>query len=100
MSKKYRNPNRAGFMAHVDTIRNAEHDVDRLLAAARLQRIESGKRPISPGLRIAAMFAIVAVMCTAFVLIRDCKGAEIIYLFMGVGGIGAICAALFAGHGE
>lgn len=98
MSKKHQNPNRAGFLNRVEDIRHAEKDVDRLLDAARLQRIESGKRPISPALRIAAMLAIVAVMCVVFVLIRDSDGAEIIYLFMGIIGIGAICTVLFAGH--
>jgi len=51
MSRKPRNPNRAGFLNRVEDIRHMETDVDKLLADARLQRIESGKRPISPFLR-------------------------------------------------
>lgn len=99
MSRKHHNPNRAGFLNRVEDIRHAEKDVDRLLDAARLQRIESGKRPISPALRIAAMLAIVAVMCVVFVLVSKDDFAPMIYLFVGGGGIGAICACLFAGQG-
>ena len=67
MSKKTKNPNRAGFLAHVDTIRNAENDVDKVLSAARLQRIESGRKPVSPA-TIAVIIAIALIMCTALVL--------------------------------
>ena len=99
MSKKHICPDRQGFLNRVEDIKHMESDVDKLLEAARLQRIESGRKPsVTPIMRIFAMLCIVAVMCVIFALIHDKKGAEFIYLLVGVGGIGAICAALFLGH--
>ncbi|MCL1829043.1 MAG: hypothetical protein FWG32_06060 [Oscillospiraceae bacterium] len=63
---------------------------------------EKPERPsaISPLLRIVAMIMIAAVICTAFVLVRGDRAAGLIYLFISVGGIGAICAVLFCGHDD
>jgi hypothetical protein len=101
MSKRNRNPNRQGFLNHVDTIRNAESDVDKLLDAARLQRIESGKRPVSTMLRIMAIIAIIAIVgLVAYIDMTASARPGAMTMLIGMGGIGAICAALFCGHGE
>ena len=97
-----KNPNRQGFLNRVEDIRHAEADVDKLLDAARLKRIESGNRRISPLLRVYAMLLIAAVI--GFVLWIDFAsqaGTEgFLSLFTVLPGIGVICAALFCGHGE
>lgn len=59
-----KNPNREGYLAHVEDMKHMENDVDKLLDAARLKRIERGGSYIHPG-RIA--IAIVAMVCIAVV---------------------------------
>lgn len=52
MSRKQKNPNRQGFLNRVEDIRTAERDVDKLLDAARLKRIENGAQPLTAKQRI------------------------------------------------
>lgn len=99
MSKKNRNPNRQGFMNRVEDIRTAENDVDKVLQAARLKRIESGKGAISAGkvaLVIAAIVCLTAIVCIAVYmdLSRGTKNTGFISFLVGGGGIIGIVVAI------
>ena len=94
-----RDANRQGFLNRVEDIRHAEKDVDRLLDAARLKRIESGKQAVPISLKICAILAIVAIMITIFLLAGE-KERFPIFMMGSIFGIGGICLILFAGHGE
>ena len=94
-AKETNDTTRQSYLEHVKTIESMESDVDKLLSAARLSRVESGKNQINTTLRIAAMLAISAVLCVIFILMGDSKSAEFVYMILGSGGIVAICGALF-----
>jgi hypothetical protein len=65
---------------------------------AREKRSARRSNRITPGMRITAMLAIVTIVCVIFTLVRDDSSAGLIYMFVGGGGIGAVCLTLFAGH--
>jgi len=69
MSKK-KNPNRQGFMNHVNTIRHIEADKDAFLRASRLERHESRREPLKPSdiIKIAVIFAVALVFCATLVI--------------------------------
>jgi len=93
------NTNREGFLAHVEDISRMESDVDKLLEAARLQRIESGKRRISPAMRIAAMAMIAAIVGAVMYFDFTMSDRPGMSMFIGMIGLAGIAAALFAGNG-
>lgn len=68
MSKK--NPNRQGFVNHVDTIKHIEADKDTFLRAARLERHESKREPLKASdiIKICLIFAIAIVLCAILVI--------------------------------
>ena len=68
--RKPKNPNRQGFMNHVNTIKNIESDKDTFLEAARLERHESRREPLKPSdiIKIIAILGAAAVLCTALAL--------------------------------
>ena len=65
-----KNPNRVGFMNHVDSIRHMESDKDTFLKAARLDRHESKREPLKAAdmFKLAAIIGIAAISCTALIL--------------------------------
>ena len=70
MSKKHRDPNRAGFLNTVDSIRRAENDVDLVLKARRLKRHESHREPLTATdiTKLALILGFMLICCTALVL--------------------------------
>ena len=65
--RKNCNPNMQGFINRVEDIREAENDVDEVLKAARLKRVEDGRKPVNP-LALAAIGGATVIFCTALVL--------------------------------
>jgi len=99
MSRKNENPNRQGFMNHVDTIKHIEADKDEFLKASRLERYESRREPLraSDLIKIAVIIAAAVILCTALVL--GYMSGHFIPALIGVGFIafigimmGAMCA--------
>ena len=70
MKKRTRNPNRQGFMNHVNTIRRIEADKDAFLKAARLERHESHSQPLTAKQKIilCVILAVAAVCCVVLAL--------------------------------
>lgn len=70
MSKKNTNPNRQGFMSHVDTIKHIEADKDTFLKASRLERHESRREPLKASdlIKIAVIIGASIILCTVLVL--------------------------------
>lgn len=97
MSKKNRNPNRQGFLNTVDTIKNAENDVDKVLQAARLKRHESSREPLKPSdiIKLCAIFATALVFC--IVLVIGYLSGHFVPALLGVGAISFIGMMVIAG---
>ena len=87
MSKKTKNPNRTGFLNRVEDMRQVENDVDKVLQAARLKRIESTREPLSARdiIKICAILAAALVFCT--VLVLGWLSGNFVSALLGVGGM-------------
>ena len=85
MSRKNRNPNRQGFMNHVDTIRHIEADKDEFLKASRLERHESRREPLKPSdiIKICVIFAVALVLCA--VLFIGYLSGHFVPALLGIG---------------
>lgn len=96
MSRKKRNPDRQGFLNHVETIKNAERDVDKLLDAARLERHESKREPLKASdiIKICAIFAVAVVLCTALVI--GYMSGHFIPALIGIGFVALVGGAFAA----
>lgn len=93
---KYKNQNRAGFMAHVDTIRNIEADKDAFLRAARLERHESHREPLKPSdiIKVCGILAAALILCT--VLVLGYMSGHFVPALLGVGSIGFVGGCIIA----
>lgn len=91
MSKKNRNPNRAGFLNTVDAIRTAENDVDKILQAARLERHESHREPLKPRHIVAIIVAICVLFMFCTILVIGFLAGNFFGGLLGAGAL-AICA--------
>ena len=67
MSKKYENPTRDAFLAHIKSVESYESDKDMILKAYRLERRESTRKPVNP-LAVVGVSGVAAVLCTGLVL--------------------------------
>lgn len=91
MSRKNKNPNRAGFLNTVDNIRNAENDVDLVLKAGRLKRHESSREPLKPRHIVAIVAAVcLMIICCMFLVFGYLSGD------MGMAMFGVLIVFVFA----
>ena len=94
MSRQSKNPNRQGFINRVEDIREAENDVDEVLKAARLKRVESDRKPVNP-LALVGIIGATLILCTALVL--GYLSGNFIPALMGVGIVGVFGSILAIG---